>query len=192
MLKTVKPYILVPLGTMLVVALGYWWWSSRQPAIVPPTTSLEAEFDFKPDVARLIARIQHDQIVFGYLDAQGEFLRERRLPPVPPQPGDDASVRSPPSINSNDETSKPLPPTSTWVVVINKARRPHEPVYEFRSGSLIAGTLDHDGNFVPEVDSEILAASKYRYSPTARRIYNLPGTFVPKNPQPSDPTPDLY
>jgi hypothetical protein len=73
-------------------------------------------------------------------------------------------------------------PAEMPVVVINNPKGAREPVYEFRSGSLIPGFLDIEGNFVPEVNSEIMAFSKYKYSPTGRRIYNLPGSFVPKEP----------
>jgi hypothetical protein len=182
--KRLKPYILVLFAIVFALALGSWLFFG-QPTKSQPTSFVAPEFVYKEDVRRLIARLQHDQIVFGYLDAQGEFRRDRHLLPISPPPETDEVLPLPSPDNL-------VQPAAIPVAVINKPKRPDEPVYEFRSGSLIAGTLDHDGNFVPQVDSEILPASKYKYSPTARRIYNLPGTFVPKNPQPSDPTLDLY
>lgn len=52
-----------------------------------------------------------------------------------------------------------------------------EKVYEYRSGILIPGVLGLDGRFVPEVGGTIIKFKYYRSSLTARRIWNLPGTF---------------
>lgn len=58
-----------------------------------------------------------------------------------------------------------------------------EIVYEFRSGSLILGTLQFPGTFIPEVDEQVLWIDDWK--PTQKngkpspRIYNLPGKMVP-------------
>jgi hypothetical protein len=54
------------------------------------------------------------------------------------------------------------------------------PVYEYRSGRLIEGLIDDDGNFVPAVDSKVIDFKSYRYGKKAIPIYNLPGSFVKK------------
>jgi hypothetical protein len=53
-------------------------------------------------------------------------------------------------------------------------------VYEFRSGRLIPGDIDDDGNFIPTVGGKIIDFKDYRYGPKAPKIYNLPGKFVKK------------
>jgi hypothetical protein len=54
------------------------------------------------------------------------------------------------------------------------------PVYEYRSGRLILGELDEDGNFIPDLRGKILAFKDYRPGKDVPRIYNLPGKFVKK------------
>ncbi|MBL8825225.1 MAG: hypothetical protein JNJ77_21740 [Planctomycetia bacterium] len=61
-----------------------------------------------------------------------------------------------------------------------EAKQPNEKVYEFRSGVLIPMIIDAKGRLLPEIDGEIIESKDYQYSPKARRIYNLPGRFVPK------------
>jgi hypothetical protein len=55
---------------------------------------------------------------------------------------------------------------------------PRKGVYEYRSGRLIKGDLDDNGNFVPELGSKIIDFKDYQYSPKSPVIYNLPGEFV--------------
>lgn len=55
-----------------------------------------------------------------------------------------------------------------------------EPVYEYRSGWLIHGWLDLDGNFIPDPAKAITAFKDFIFNPDGDRIYNLPGTFVRK------------
>jgi len=64
-----------------------------------------------------------------------------------------------------------------------KPHRKNEPVYEIRNGALIPGFLieqKDDTLFVPEEGAEVMNAANYlkTYSPTSRRVYNLPGKFV--------------
>jgi hypothetical protein len=54
-----------------------------------------------------------------------------------------------------------------------------EPVYEYRSGALIYGHLKEGGYFVPLIGSKVISFADYIPGPTAIRIYNLPGEFVP-------------
>ena len=53
-------------------------------------------------------------------------------------------------------------------------------VYEFRSGRLIPGDIDEKSNFVPTLGGRIVDFKDYRYSPSAPKIYNLPGKFARK------------
>ncbi len=61
----------------------------------------------------------------------------------------------------------------------------YEHVYEYRKGMLIPMVFDKDDRLVPLVGGKIIDFKDYHYSPTARRIYNLPGRFVLKKDEPS-------
>jgi hypothetical protein len=73
------------------------------------------------------------------------------------------------------------PQTNNWqpspVEIINRARRPNEPVFEYRNRLLIPGTLRDNGDFVPDKGAAVSRFEDYHYSETAPRIYNLPGRF---------------
>ncbi len=64
--------------------------------------------------------------------------------------------------------------------LINDRRPGKIPVYEYRSGRLVKGELDKEGNFIPDLGSKVIDFKDYRYSKEAPIIYNLPGRFVPK------------
>lgn len=53
--------------------------------------------------------------------------------------------------------------------------------YEYRSGYLIPMVVDAKHGLIPEVGQKIIEFKTYKYSPTAKIIYNLPGRFVLKN-----------
>lgn len=63
----------------------------------------------------------------------------------------------------------------------NLIERKHtkEKVYEYRSGILVPMVFDEYRGLIPEVGGKIINFKDYKYSPEARRIYNLPGRFVP-------------
>jgi hypothetical protein len=69
--------------------------------------------------------------------------------------------------------------------LINKPLKLKEPVYEYRSGVLVRGILNDEGDFVPDAGdkSEIIRFKDYKYTKDALRIYNLPGKFVEKPPE---------
>jgi hypothetical protein len=79
--------------------------------------------------------------------------------------------------------------------LMNAAYRAREPVFEYRSARLIPGIIDERCNFVPDLEGVVADFRDYRYSPDARRIYNLPGKFVKKEqsaekkPAVADPKP---
>jgi hypothetical protein len=56
----------------------------------------------------------------------------------------------------------------------------NETVYEYRSGRLIQGILNNDGDFVPDLNAKISPFPEYKYHSRSLRIYNLPGRFRPK------------
>lgn len=61
---------------------------------------------------------------------------------------------------------------------LTTAKHPNEKVYEYRSGILVPMVFDEYRGLIPEVGGKIIDFKDYRYSPEARRIYNLPGRFV--------------
>lgn len=64
-----------------------------------------------------------------------------------------------------------------------EAKTPNEKVYEYRSGVLVPMYISDKNKLIPEVGGKIIDFKDYHYSPTARRIYNLPGRFVLKSQQ---------
>lgn len=70
--------------------------------------------------------------------------------------------------------------------IINKPKKDNEPVWEYRSGSLIKGLLKSDGTFVPELGSDITRFKDYKFEKGSLRIYNLPGRFVEKQEKPAN------
>lgn len=137
-------------------------------------------YEFVPRVDRLVEFIRPDcTTLVGRLDAGGEFTLAYSLAGVGPEWGrrDVALYRSrfdnPVTLGVN--TLEP------------------QPVYELRSGALIPGTMVAHGPFVPTVGGAIIRFADYKYSPFARRIWNLPGYFwpvgVPRNPDPEKRTP---
>ncbi len=63
--------------------------------------------------------------------------------------------------------------------------KPNEPVYAYRSGILVPMIIDNKRGLIHEVGGKIIDFKDYHYSPTARRIYNLPGRFVLKKEEPT-------
>src|SRR5262245_5004536 len=112
-----------------------------------PGQSAVEEYVFVPDTEREVMILREDFILFGKLDAAGNFLetfrRDLRLP------GSGAAgdaIR----INAPDYTSSGPKP---------------RPVYEYRSGRLIKGVIDAKGNFVPDLGSTVIPFKDYRYTP---------------------------
>lgn len=65
-----------------------------------------------------------------------------------------------------------------------EAKTPNEKVYEYRTGILVPMYINDKNKLIPEVGGKIIDFKDYQYSPTARRIYNLPGRFVLKKDEP--------
>jgi hypothetical protein len=126
-----------------------------QPALVGTPVPRE-EYVFVRDTDRVVAIKRGGDLLIGKLDADGNFLQEK----VRPGAG--------------------LGPSSWPPPIINMTFLGPEPVYEYRSGRLIKGELNADGNVVPEVGSKVIRFEDYRYS-TGVRIWNLPGYFKMKD-----------
>jgi hypothetical protein len=119
------------------------------------------EYEYKEDLTRQIEMLRGRMVHVGHLDARGNFV---------PKPGQvPYDIRNPRSVVGPGE-----------IVNIRRSPGNTEPVYEYRSGLMIKGTLDDEGDFTPEVGSRITSFKDYRYRQDALRIYNLPGKFVEK------------
>jgi hypothetical protein len=161
--------------TLLRVGLGAWLACGVGPAAI--ATEPPAEYDFVLDTARFVrlelTAWQTWGIDVGRLDAAGNFIPQNyednsrlfKIPPPPKNPVDEQPIV---------ELIK--------VPVINEPAKGAdvETVYEFRSGLLIKGLLKRGEGFTPELASRIISFEDYHNNPSAPRIYNLPGRFVPK------------
>ncbi len=117
-----------------------------------------AEYVFVPDVSIRYRHYLGENTCLGKLDANGTFIHDMT------------------TINSKfgliGGPSKLI-----------EAKTPNEKVYEYRSGVLVPMYINDKNKLIPEVGGKIIDFKEYKYSPTARRIYNLPGRFVLKNQQ---------
>lgn len=82
-----------------------------------------------------------------------------------------------------DANTKPRPELPPWLM---KPMIADESVYELKHSRLIPGFIHQIGDeewiFIPDLGGIIIEADDYlkTYQPWSRRIYNLPGKFVPK------------
>jgi hypothetical protein len=120
-------------------------------------TANREEYEFVKDTSRWVMLIEGDTQSIGKLDAEGDFV------------ADWAFLQQKRHQRSSVEPD---------YVILNAPAQ--KGVYEFRSGRLIPGDLDDDGNFIPTLGGRIIDFQDYRYSPKAPKIYNLPGKFVHK------------
>ena len=120
-----------------------------------PSGPQGSHYRFAPDTNRWVG-IKRNATggAIGKLDSAGNFTPDRLYL--------DVNVTGP---LSN------VPPFT----VIN---RPAARAYEYRSGRLIPGSIDEDGNFIPKLGGKIISFKEYRYGPNAPRIWNLPGRFI--------------
>lgn len=139
----------------------------------PPPPAGEAgasEYVFVPDTDRLVAieRVTPESTtLIGRLDIAGNFLEDPPPDKAPPGPPPDPAKRGIPVINA------------PYVTAVGE--RVPQAAYEYRSGRLVKGVIDPNGNFVPEPGSKVIAFADYRYTPGGLPIWNLPGRFVKKS-----------
>ena len=124
--------------------------------VMDPRGSKEPEYTFVPDTTRYVTVVRGNTRSIGLLDANGNFIPDRRWLHVP-----------------NNRGLSAVPATT----FINRPAR--DPVYEYRSGRLVLGALDEQGNFLPKTGSKVIPFSEYHYTKQAIPIYNLPGRFEP-------------
>jgi hypothetical protein len=131
--------------------------SLTEPDVGNVPTLDQEEYEFVKDTDRWICTIQGETMSIGKLNASGTFIAEKRWFQL--------------------KKGQPLSQVPPLLFINGKSQKG---VYEFRSGRLIPGDLDKDGNFIPTVGGKIIEFKDYRYGPKAAKIYNLPGKFVRK------------
>jgi hypothetical protein len=125
--------------------------SGRTAASDPP----KKKYVFVEITDRWVAVDRGEWHLVGKLDKNGDFVEEFMW-----KKGQGKSLTPTITLNSAVFTSNP------------------QKVYEFRSGMLIPGKIERDGQFIPEEGGKIIPFKDYEYSLTATPIWNLPGVFV--------------
>jgi hypothetical protein len=157
------------------VKAGWHFWAVAAvlcgPGVAPAQQSPEqakvVEYEFRQDLTFYYLLVRGDTEVFGNVDAAGNFLAERRI-----------------GVYRRGQPLSAIPPSRPLNL---PTKLPHEPVYEYRSGRLVPGNLDDDGNFLPDLGAKVTDFQDYHPVPGARRIFNLPGYFVEKGKKESPP-----
>jgi hypothetical protein len=116
--------------------------------------------EFVENTKPLISIMRNELQYMGNWDSAGDFIRAPGM-----------------SVYRVGQPFRTMPPSA-----VRPANMPFgvstEKVYEFRSGMLIKGILERNGNFVPDLDSKVMPFAEYRPNERTLRIYNLPGRFV--------------
>ena len=120
------------------------------------SAGVSEEYDYVRDTNRYVSLERGETMSIRKLDATGNFDPDPRFH----------------NLNVHGGLSSCPPYT-----LLNPRK---EQVYEYRSGQLILGEIDKGGNFVPRVDSKVIAFKDYHYTEGSLRIYNLPGYYVRK------------
>jgi hypothetical protein len=118
--------------------------------VLPPV----GRYVYVEDASRWVSVIRGPWRVVGHLDAAGKLTETHRFRWEGPVFG---GVISGELLNGSPLRGKPL--------------------YELRAGLLVPGTLDDEGTFAPD-GGQAIRFAEYKYTPTAPRIWNLPGHFL--------------
>ncbi len=133
------------------------------------------QYVFQLDLKPITGMRRGNKVYLGHLDEHGDFIESRAEEPYHHPSAPSSGI----PLTRSYRLMKLYP-----IVNVPKDNESSEKVYEYRSGRLILGVLDSDGYFTPEAGSTIMPFADYRYSDGARRIYNLPGKFVPAKDKP--------
>src|SRR5229473_3577874 len=114
-------------------------------SILAADLSGEARYEYVEDRSRAVAVHFGETLIMGKIDRAGNFV---------PNPGQRALKMG-------------MPGSGAPPLIINYRRPGIERVFEYRSGRLIKGELDREGNFVPELGSKVISFKDYHYSPKA-------------------------
>ena len=132
-------------------------------------------YEYVQDTGLFVGIHRGKFLSIGKLDAAGNFIPDKRWLNLT---GGFSAVPVDRFLNASSIKRLKLETNGHIVVKIVV-----EPVYEYRSGTLIRGIIDDEGDFIPDVGSTVIDFKDYKYSSRAPRIYNLPGKFVQKQPR---------
>ncbi len=119
-----------------------------------------------------VRRVTHQVAGFdcdGYIKSDGSFA-----------PDSTALERSIKASRSNSRANIVSRPASLLEDLADNQK-----VYEYQHGMLIPMIYKQRVGMIPEQQGVIIKFEDYHYSPTTRRIYNLPGRFVLKKDEPA-------
>jgi hypothetical protein len=145
-----------PLFPTLALLLACEGRNTAMPSTYDEVVGNQEEYEFVEDLSREVWIIQGDAMIYGRLDAAGNFMPDWKVDPV----------------------KRGRPSSGPGGFVINSP--PQKGVYEFRSGRLVPGDIDDKRNFVPTEGGRIIDFKDYHYGAKAPKIYNVPGKFVRK------------
>jgi hypothetical protein len=117
-----------------------------------------ASYEYLQDTSRTIGLERGGMILEGKLDAAGNFIQNPKAQILKAGMGGTGGI----------------------LEIINVRRPGREHIYEFRSGRLIQGELDKEGNFIPDLGGKVIDFKDYQYKKDPLYIYNLPGYFREK------------
>ncbi len=120
------------------------------------------DYRFVPNTERLVGIYRNKSLLIGRLDADGEFHQTQRLEPF---------------VGPGLEELELIVYSGPGYEHLNSGSTTPRKVYEFRSGMLIPGTIQEQGNFVPEEGGKIVSFKTYQYSASVTPIWNLPGRY---------------
>lgn len=137
-------------------------------------------FEYREDLSRKIGLVRGDRIYRGQLDSSGNFIQDEKCGwirhPFPPYGRIGRDWPQEWEVHEYYAGLTVINDAANDVRLQNKAK-----VYEYRSGRLILGSFDVQGNFIPETHSQVITLKEYldTYDPEkSPRIYNLPGRIV--------------
>jgi hypothetical protein len=121
------------------------------------------KYQFIPSTVNLYRHRAGGIVCTGTLDTDGNFM-----PNI-------ANLSESLSVNLGSGSVRSV----SGPVQLLASREKNEKIYEFRCGYLVPMIFDNTLGLVPEVGGKIIKFEDYQYSTASRRIYNLPGHFVP-------------
>lgn len=144
--------------------------SLRNATVISTIHAIDGVYEYKSDYSKLECTMLFcNQKCIGRIDKHGTFT------PYPEELERIAKERRGAAPN----------PKKVFPNQLLISQYKNEAVYEYRFGALIPEVFDELNRPIPERGGTIIDFKDYVYSPTARRIYNLPGRFVLKKDAPA-------
>ena len=121
-----------------------------------PPPPAAGRYVYVENASRSVCLIRGEWRVCGHLDARGEFKETQRV------------LSAGPSFIGGVKIGQ----------ILNAYALHGKPLYELRAGRLVPGTFDKEGTFIQDIGGKVIDFAAYKYTPTAPKIWNLPGHFL--------------